>query len=107
MTERRRGDEPAPRVDRPGRKTDRATLARLAAHERWARVQDRSAATAPARAAADDRFIAEARRVHQGLAEEEIRRRASNLRSAHAVRAALARWQKTQSKPASEAARRR
>jgi hypothetical protein len=97
MTERRRSDEPAPRLDQRGRTfrmTDCATLARLAAHERWARVRDRSAATAAARAAADDRFIAEARRFHPGLAEEEILKRARNLRSAHAVRAARARWHK-------------
>jgi hypothetical protein len=95
MTERQRSGEAAPRPDRPGRTlraTDRATLARIAAHERWARVRDRSAATAPARAAADDRFIAEARRFHPGLSEEEILKRAGNLRSAHGVRAARARW---------------
>ena len=81
---------------------DRATLARLAAHERWARVLDRGAATAAARAAADDRFIAEARRLHPGLAEEEILKRARNLRSAQAVRAARARWHPTNSEAASE-----
>jgi hypothetical protein len=103
MTEHRRSDEPAPRLDRTGRTlrvTDRATLARLAAHERWARVRDRSAATAPARAAADDRFIAEARRFHPGLVEDEILKRASNLRSAQAIRAARARWHKTKSEAA-------
>ena len=94
MTERRHDNEPATRVDRVGRtnRADRATLARLAAHERWARVVDRNAATAAARAAADDRFFTEARRLHPGLAEEEILKRARNLRSAHAVRAARARW---------------
>ena len=71
---------------------DRATLARLAAHERWSRVPDRNAATAAARAAADDRFVAEARRCHPGLSEEEVLKRARNLRSAHAIRAARARW---------------
>jgi hypothetical protein len=103
MTERRRSDELAPRLERLGRTlgmTDRATLARLAAHERWARVRDRSAATAAARAAADDRFIAQARRYHPGLSEEEVLKRARNLRSAHAVRAARARWQKPRLKPA-------
>jgi hypothetical protein len=98
MTERWRNGEPAARPDRTGRtlrEADRATLARLAAHERWARVRDRSAATAAARAAADDRFIAEAGRFHAGLTEEEILKRARNLRSAHAVRAARARWHKT------------
>jgi len=77
------------------RTADRATLARLAAHERWARVRDRSAATAIARAAADDRFISEARRFHPGLPEEEILKRAKNFRSAHAIRAAMARWHGT------------
>ncbi len=69
---------------------ERATLARLAAHERWAHVRDRSAATAAARAAVSDRFLAEARRLHPGLPEDEILRRACNLRSAHAIRAAHA-----------------
>jgi hypothetical protein len=92
-----RRDDPAretDRADRTSRVTDRATLARLAAHERWARVQDRAAATAAARAAADDRFIAEARRLHPDLTHEEILKRAGNLRSAHGVRAASARWHK-------------
>jgi hypothetical protein len=71
---------------------NRTLLARLAAHERWARVSDRSAATAAARSAADDRFIAEARRLHPSLSEDEVRKRARNLRSAHALRAARARW---------------
>lgn len=74
---------------------ERATIARLAAHERWARVANRSAATAAARAAADDRFIVEARRFHPGLSEDEILKRAGNLRSAHAIRAARARWDRT------------
>jgi hypothetical protein len=105
MTVRRRSDEPAPRLDGLGRTLrvkDRASLARLAAHERWARVRDRSAATAAARAAADDRFIVEARRFHPGLADEEILKRARNLRSAHAVRAARARWHKPDSEPPAE-----
>ena len=77
------------------RTADRATLARLAAHERWARVPDRTSATKAARAAADDRFIAEARRIHPGLSEEDLVKRARNLRSAHAIRAAMARWHRT------------
>jgi hypothetical protein len=108
MTERQHRGEAAPRLDRPGRtlrESDRATLARLAAHERWARVRDRSAATAAARSAADDRFVAEARRFHPGLAEEEILKRARNLRSAHAIRAARARWRKTNSGESNELAR--
>jgi hypothetical protein len=76
----------------PGARLNRAALARLAAHERWARVRDRRAATAAARAAAYDRFIAEARRISPDLPEEEILKCAANLRSAHAIRAARARW---------------
>lgn len=71
---------------------DRATLARLAAHERWARVHDRAAATSAARAAAENRFVTEARRLNPGLPDEEVWKRAKNLRSAHAIRAARARW---------------
>ncbi|MFC8619735.1 hypothetical protein ACFT9M_25460 [Micromonospora purpureochromogenes] len=36
--------------------SERALVARLAAHERWARTADRTAATAAARKAAADRF---------------------------------------------------
>jgi hypothetical protein len=97
MSQSRRGCERAREPDRHHAlyKEDRATLARLAAHDRWARVDDRSAATAAARAAADDRFVAEARRYHPGLPEDEILKRAANLRSAHAIRAARARWHRT------------
>ena len=97
-------DEAVRGLDEAGhrlRALDRATLARLAAHERWARVRDRSAATAPARAAADARFMAEARRLHPGLGDEEILKYARNLRSAHAVRAARARWH-TAARPVSD-----
>lgn len=81
----------------------RATIARLAAHERWARVRDRGAATSAARAAAEDRFIAEARRFHPSLPEAEILKRAGNLRSAHAIRAARARWDRVKRKTREEA----
>ena len=39
---------------------DRSRLGRLMAQERWARVEDRSAATAPGRAAFEQRFLDEA-----------------------------------------------
>jgi hypothetical protein len=35
---------------------DRRLSARIAAHERWAQTEDRTAATAPARKAFEDRF---------------------------------------------------
>lgn len=98
MSQSRRADAEAKEpssAERVLRVRDRATLARLAAHERWGRVRDRSAATAAARRAADDRFLSEARRIHPGLPDEELQKRARNLRSAHAIRAARARWHRT------------
>ncbi len=92
MSRRAEGEESAHGRDEGRLARDRALRARLAAHERWARVPDRQAATAAARAAAADRFIVEARRLHPGLSEDEILKRAANLRSAHAIRAARARW---------------
>ena len=74
------------------RSIDRATLARLAAHERWARVADRAAATAPARQAAEDRFLRLAAELHPGADDGLICKAAENLRLAHAIRAARARW---------------
>ena len=74
--------------------TERSLRARIAAHERWAREPDRTAATAPARQALDDRYVAAARVLHPHLSDDEILVRAANLRSAAAVRAARARWAK-------------
>lgn len=77
--------------------SDRSLIARIAAHERWAREPDRSAATAAARQANDDRYLNAARALHPGLSEEELRVRAANLRSADAARMARARWGKAAS----------
>jgi predicted TIM-barrel fold metal-dependent hydrolase len=74
--------------------TDRSLVARIAAHERWAREPDRAAATAAARQANDDRYLNAARVLHPTQAEEELRIRAANLRSADAARMARARWGK-------------
>jgi len=74
--------------------TERSLRARIAAHERWAREPDRSAATAAARQANDDRYLKAARALHPGLSEDEIRVRAANLRSADMTRLARARWAK-------------
>jgi hypothetical protein len=77
--------------------SDRSLIARIAAHERWAREPDRSAATAAARQANDDRYLNAVRALHPGLSEEELRVRAANLRSADAARMARARWGKAAS----------
>jgi hypothetical protein len=63
---------------------------RIAAHERWAGtgIRERTAATAPARQAADDRFIRLAREKYGNLPEEELAIRATNLRKAHYLRMA-------------------
>ena len=74
--------------------TDRSLVARIAAHERWAREPDRSAATLPARQANADRYMAAVRVLHPNLPEDELRLRAANLRSADAARMARARWTK-------------
>jgi len=69
-------------------------MATIAAHERWAREADRTAATAPARQAYEDRFIVAARLLHPSLPEDELLKRAASLRSAEAARMAYARWHK-------------
>jgi hypothetical protein len=78
----------------PSSSSERSTRAKIAAHERWAREPDRSAATAPARQANSDRYLNAARALHPTLPEEELRVRAANLRSADMTRLARARWGK-------------
>lgn len=67
---------------------ERALVARLAAHERWARTTDRTAATAPARRALLERFE---RQVdpHGTLDPAERARRAESARRAHFTRLSL------------------
>ena len=74
--------------------TDRSLRAKIAAHERWAREPDRSAATLAARQANADRYLNAVRILHPTLSEEELLVRAANLRSADATRMARARWAK-------------
>lgn len=68
--------------------TERSMRARLASHTSWARTEDRSARTAPARRAFDERFE---RQVDPGgvLDPAERARRAESARSAHFTRMAL------------------
>jgi hypothetical protein len=74
--------------------TERSLRAKIAAHERWAREPDRSAATEPARQANADRYLTAARALHPSLSEDEVRVRAANLRTADYIRMARARWAK-------------
>jgi hypothetical protein len=73
------------------KRSPRALRASIASAERWARVADRSSATAPARQALRRRDELE---VDPGnvLAPAELARRVALLRRARAKRAALKRW---------------
>src|SRR5699024_723879 len=68
---------------------DRATVARIAAAERWGRTQDRTAATAPARAGLRAKFAREAD-PDGVLTESELETRIDSLMRAHMLRASLA-----------------
>ncbi len=60
--------------------SERSQAARIGAHTKWARTDDRTAATAPARAALEKRFLDEA-------GGDPVR--AEHLRKAHFARLAL------------------
>ena len=67
---------------------NRSLVSRIAAHEKWARTPDATAATAPARAAFLDRFEREV--DPEGvLAPQERARRAEHARKAYFTRLAL------------------
>lgn len=67
---------------------ERALVARIAASERWARVEDRTAATAAMRKALTDKFEREAD-PDGVLSPDERARRAANLRTAFYARLSL------------------
>lgn len=68
--------------------SDRVLIARAAAHTRWAKTADTTAALAPARKGLEAKFEREA--DPEGvLPPEERRRRAAHLRTAHMQRLAL------------------
>ena len=72
----------------PEESSDARLRATIAAHERWARTSDRTAATAPARAALMAKF--ERQVDPEGmLPHEERARRAEHARKAHFARLAL------------------
>jgi hypothetical protein len=68
---------------------DNSLLGTLANHERWAGIEDRAAATAPARQAFRDRFITEARERFGDLPADELAYRAEHLRKAYYTRLSL------------------
>jgi hypothetical protein len=74
---------------RPVGHPDNTTNAKLAAAESWAQTADRTARTAPAREAADGRFLTEARERFGDLPADELAYRAEHLRKAFYLRMAL------------------
>lgn len=74
---------------RPIGHPDNSLLSTVANYERWAAVEDRTAATAPARQAFRDRFLQEARERFGDLPSDELARRAESLRRAYYVRLSL------------------
>ena len=68
--------------------TQRTLTAQIAAHVRWAHTPDRTAATAPARAAFDARFEREVD-PERVLPSAERARRAAHARKAYFTRLAL------------------
>lgn len=73
----------------PSPTNDRALRGKIASHVSWSRTEDRSARTAPARAAADARFEREVDPAGT-LPPAERARRAEHLRKAHMARLSLA-----------------
>jgi hypothetical protein len=67
-------------LSRPVDHPDNSLLSTLANHEKWAAVEDRAAATAPARQAFRDRFVREARERFGDLPADELAYRAEHLR---------------------------
>jgi hypothetical protein len=76
-------------VSRPSGHPDNSLLSTVANHVRWAAVDDRTAATAPARQAFRDRFLTEARERFGDLPADELAYRAEHLRKAFYTRLAL------------------
>ncbi len=68
--------------------TERRLAGQIAAHESWARTENRSARTAPARQAAFDKFEQQVD-PDQKLSPAERARRAEHARKAHFKRLAL------------------
>lgn len=70
--------------------TQRRIASQVGAHESWARTTDRTARTAPARKAFEDRFAAQVRAEFPNLDDAEVATRAEHLKKAYYLRLALA-----------------
>jgi hypothetical protein len=89
---------------RPVGHPDNSLLSTAANHERWAAVDDRTAATEPARQAFKDQFLDQARERFGDLPADELARRAEHLRKAFYARLALRSAQARRKRKAAEAA---
>lgn len=69
--------------------SERAQIAALAAHLKWAGTRDRTAATAAARKAFDGQFLAQAREKYGDLPDAELAIAAGHLRKAYFKNLAL------------------
>lgn len=76
-------------MGRPVGHPDSSLIATARNHEWWAGVDDRTAATEPARQAFRDKFLREAHERFGDLPADELARRAEHLRKAHYARLAL------------------
>lgn len=76
-------------MSRPRGHPDNSLISTLGNHVKWAAVDDRTAATEPARQAFRDKFLREARERFGDLPADELARRAEHLRKAHYLRLAL------------------
>lgn len=76
-------------MGRPSGHPDNSLISTLGNHVRWAKTDDRAAATQPARDAFRDRFLREAREQFGNLPADELGRRAEHLRKAYYTRLAL------------------
>jgi hypothetical protein len=76
-------------MSRPAGHPDNSLLSTAANHERWAAVEDRTAATQKARDKFRDRFLTEARERFGDLPADELAYRAEHLRKAFYTRLAI------------------
>ena len=91
-------------MSRPVGHPDSPLIAQVANNRRWAAEPDRTAATAPARAAFNDRFLREARDRFGDLPADELAWRAERLRRAHFAEMSLKSAQARRAKKARKAA---
>jgi hypothetical protein len=86
---------------------DRSLIASIGGHAKWAKTPDRSAATAPGRKAAADRFRREIDAKYPDVPEAQRAVMAEHAKKAHFLRLALKSAQSRRNKAAARAAARK